>query len=222
LIKQLLERYIKDMTDHLFEMAERVLHKSDLDPNPFAQFRKWYEPALTKIPINPNSMTLATADKSGMPSARIVLLKDYDERGFVFYTNYESRKGRELEENPRAALVFYWNVLNMQIRIAGKVNKITREESEAYFRTRPKESQLGAWASKQSSVIESREALDRAYYELEAEYSGGDIPLPPFWGGFRLAPDTFEFWEGRTGRLHDRFRYTLQPNDQWLIERLSP
>lgn len=210
------------MNDHLVEMAEPVLHKSNLDPNPFAQFGKWYEPALTKIPINPNSMTLATADKDGVPSARIVLLKGYDENGFVFYTNYESRKGRELDENPLAALVFYWNVLNKQIRITGSVSRITREESEAYFRTRPKESQLGAWASKQSSVIESREALDQAFRDLEEKYNGDDIPLPPFWGGFRLAPDTFEFWEGRTGRLHDRFRYSRKPDGEWIIERLSP
>lgn len=210
------------MNDDNIDKAEAVLNKRDLATDPLDQFRSWYERALSSVSVDPNAMTLATATKDGVPSARIVLLKGYDQRGFVFFTNYESRKGRELEENPRGALVFYWRGLNRQIRITGTVEKTTQKESEEYFRTRSRDSRLGAWASNQSSVIESREALDQAFEKFEDLYPDDDVPLPPFWGGFRLKPDVFEFWEGRTGRLHDRFRYTRQPTGHWIMERLSP
>lgn len=210
------------MNNENIDPNEQVLRKDDLDSDPFALFRRWYERALSSVPIDPNAMTLATASKDGLPSARMVLLKGYDERGFVFFTNYESRKGRELEENPRASLVFYWRGLNRQIRITGTVGRTAQKESEEYFRTRSRDSRLGAWASKQSEVIESREALDQAFRDIEEKYPGDDIPLPTFWGGFRLTPNVFEFWEGRTGRLHDRFRYTRESNGEWTIERLSP
>jgi len=167
-------------------------------------------------------MTLATASKSGQPSARIVLLKGFDESGFVFFTNYSSQKGRELEENPCAALVFHWSALEQQVRIAGRVNKISREESEAYFRSRPWGSRVGAWASLQSEVIPNREGLDHRMEQLMVEYKDKDVPLPPCWGGFRVAPDSMEFWQGRPNRLHDRFRYTRLADNTWKIERLSP
>lgn len=198
------------------------LKESDLAPSPFQQFDKWFRQALeAKLP-EPNAMTLATAAGNGMPSARIVLLKGFDEEGFVFYTNYESRKGRELAENPQAALLFPWIELARQVAITGKVSRVSREESENYFHSRPEGSQLGAWASRQSEVISGREVLGIRFQQLKAEYENKPIPLPSYWGGFRLVPDSIEFWQGRPNRLHDRFRYTLQPDKNWLIERLSP
>lgn len=198
------------------------LRKKDLDPNPFKQFAKWFEDAEAAHPKLPNSMTLATADREGKPSARMVLLKGFDEDGFVFFTNYESRKGRELEENPNAALVFYWAALDRQVRVEGLVGKTSREESEAYFQTRPAQSRLSAWASKQSSDVDSREVLEDEMKRLTSEYQDEEIPLPPYWGGFRLVPTVIEFWQNRANRLHDRFRYTRQSDGPWLIERLSP
>ncbi|HKP87651.1 MAG TPA: pyridoxamine 5'-phosphate oxidase [Blastocatellia bacterium] len=198
------------------------LIESNVDRNPFKQFAKWYADAVESGLKLPNAMTLATATRDGKPSARMVLLKGFDDRGFTFYTNYESRKGRELEENPYAALVFYWPEFDRQVRITGTVTKTTREDSESYFRTRPVDSQLGAWASDQSRVIGSREVLEGRMRELMAEYEGGEVPLPPYWGGYRLAPAEIEFWQSRPGRLHDRLRYSLQPGGEWLIERLSP
>jgi len=152
----------------------------------------------------------------------MVLLKGFDESGFVFYTNYDSRKGDELAENPHAALVFYWAPLGRQIRIEGTVNRVTRQESEAYFRSRPLDSRLGAWASNQSEVITGREVLERRLSELEQEYKSGDVPLPPYWGGYRLAPDSIEFWQNRAGRLHDRIRYRRTGGNEWVMERLAP
>ncbi|HWP47416.1 MAG TPA: pyridoxamine 5'-phosphate oxidase [Candidatus Limnocylindrales bacterium] len=198
------------------------LNEQDLDPDPFKQFSKWFQQALEAQLLLPDAMTLATATREGKPSARIVLLRGFDERGFVFYTNYESQKGQELAENPYAALVFYWAELERQVRITGQVQKVTREESENYFRSRPLESRLSAWASRQSQVIPSREVLESKVEQLRAEFPNGNIPLPPDWGGFRLVPQTIEFWQGRPNRLHDRFRYTRQPDNSWLIERLAP
>jgi len=199
-----------------------VLFERDLDPDPIAQFGIWLEDARAAGIVFPETMALATADAVGRPSVRHVLLRGFDERGFVFYTNYESRKGRELADNPRAAVAFYWRELERQVCVTGTVERTTREESEAYFRSRPREARLGAWASRQSAVAASREELDDRYREIEQRYPGEDIPLPPHWGGFRLLPDTVEFWKGREHRLHDRIRYTRRPDGTWAIERLYP
>ncbi|MFL6274121.1 MAG: pyridoxamine 5'-phosphate oxidase [Blastocatellia bacterium] len=198
------------------------LNEALVDPDPIRQFARWFTDAsLTDIKL-PNAMTLATATADGSPAARVVLLKEFDAEGFVFYTNYESQKGRELAANPRAALCFYWPEIDRQVRISGSVTTTTREESEAYFHTRPVDSQLGAWASKQSAVIASREVLEERMRQLVREYEGGEVPLPPYWGGYRLAPEVIEFWQNRLSRLHDRLRYTRQAGGDWLIERLSP
>ncbi|HXG92480.1 MAG TPA: pyridoxamine 5'-phosphate oxidase [Blastocatellia bacterium] len=204
------------------DYSQPPLRKSDVDPNPLVEFQKWFNRAIEVVPILPNAMTLATATRDGVPSARTVLLKDYDERGFVFYTNYDSQKAKELEENPVATLLFYWPELERQVRITGRATRTTREESEEYFRTRPRDSQLSAWASRQSEVIASREVLQNKMAELVAEYEGREVPLPPNWGGYRVAAEVIEFWQGRPSRLHDRLRYTRQSDGEWLIERLSP
>jgi pyridoxamine 5'-phosphate oxidase len=198
------------------------LDESDLAPDPFQQFSRWFQQAIESGALEPNAMTLATATRNGAPSARMVLLKEVDERGFVFYTNYDSQKGRELAENPRAALVFYWANLSRQVRVVGEVARVTRKESLAYFRQRPLGAQLGALASRQSQVIPNREVLEQRVAELAAQYPEGDVPLPDDWGGYRLAPRAIEFWQGRPDRLHDRLRYTRAPDGRWVIERLSP
>ena len=198
------------------------LKESDLDPSPFSQFDKWFQQALAAELPEPNAMTLATATLDGKPSARVVLLKGFDTSGFVFFTNYESQKGRELSANPHAALVFYWIELERQVRLSGRVSRVSVEESEEYFRSRPAGSQLGAWVSRQSQVVSGRKSLEDKLEELTQEYQTKSIPLPPYWGGYRLAPEMIEFWQGRPNRLHDRLRYTLQPGNPWLIERLSP
>jgi len=198
------------------------LSEPNVDPSPFKQFEAWYKQAELSVPILPNAMTLATATRDGKPSARVVLLKDFDQNGFVFYTNYESQKGSELDENPQAAVCFYWAELGRQVRITGTVIRTTREESEAYFQTRPVDSQLGAWASNQSEVIVSREVLEDKMAELTAKYERDRIPLPPYWGGYRLAPCVFEFWQSRASRLHDRIRYRRLSDETWAIERLAP
>jgi pyridoxamine 5'-phosphate oxidase len=197
------------------------LNEKDADPNPFKQFEKWFKQAEAAVPILPNAMTLATAGRNGVPSARVVLLKDFDEHGFVFYTNYLSPKGKELSENAVASLCFYWAELGRQVRITGTVSGTSSEESEAYFHSRPVDSQLGAWASNQSEVISSREVLEARMEELVRTYEGTEIPLPPYWGGYRVAPLVLEFWQSRPSRLHDRLRYTRTEGD-WVIERLSP
>jgi len=202
--------------------TDRDLSERDLDPDPVEQFRRWLGAAVEAGVPMAEAMTLATATRDGRPSARHVLLRGLDERGFVFYTNYGSRKGRELAENPRAALAFLWKEVHRQVCVAGSVERLSREDSEAYFRTRPREARLGAWASRQSEVIASREELDARFERFDRTYPGEDIPLPPFWGGFRLTPHTIEFWQGREHRLHDRFRYTRQGDGGWVIERLSP
>lgn len=198
------------------------LDEADALADPFAQFQSWFADVLEADRHDPTAMTLATADREGRPSARIVLLKGYDERGFVFFTNYGSRKGRELEENPHAALVFYWPDFDRQVRVEGTVERATREESEEYFRSRPRGSRLGAWASPQSAVIAGREDLERRLREVEEKFLDGDVPPPDFWGGYRLRPEVIEFWQGRPSRLHDRLRYSRLPEGGWKIERLSP
>jgi pyridoxamine 5'-phosphate oxidase len=189
--------------------------------DPILQFQSWLKQATVAGISEPTAMTLATTAADGQPSARMVLLKDVSEDGFVFYTNYESQKGHELAANPRAALVFYWPHLERQVRITGAVVKTSRAESEAYFQTRPRGSQLAAWASSQSSVIPDRAVLEDRVKKLEAEYSGTGVPLPPNWGGYRLRPESIEFWQGKPNRLHDRLRYT-RDSDGWKIDRLAP
>jgi len=198
------------------------LRRADLGGNPIKQFAEWFQRALEANLPEPNAMTLATATKDGFPNARIVLLKAFDEHGFTFFTNYHSPKARELEENPRVALVFFWAPLERQVRITGSVSKVSREESDQYFHNRPVGSQLGAWASRQSEVLATRDDLDQRFAEVNRHYEGQIVPLPPYWGGYRVVPETIEFWQGRPSRLHDRFRYTRQPSGDWKIERLSP
>ena len=197
------------------------LTEGDLDPDPIRQFHHWFEAATLSAIPEPNAMVLATASPDGRPSARIVLLRGYDERGFVFFTNYDSRKGRELEANPHAALVFYWHDLERQVRVEGPVVQVSAEESDAYFQSRPAGSQLGAWASRQSEVIARSRDPGSPHSRLEIQYAGGPIPRPEHWGGYRVVPTVLEFWQGRPSRLHDRLRYTRSEGG-WLIERLAP
>ena len=199
------------------------LDRSDLNADPIEQFNLWFQQTLEADLIEPNAMTLATATSDGKPTARIVLLKGVSDRGFVFYTNYESQKGQQLIANPYAALVFLWDKLERQVRIEGRVEKLSSAESAEYFHSRPKASQLGAWTSDQSRVIPNREVLEKKQSELQKQYSGdATVPLPPHWGGFRVVPDRIEFWQGRPSRLHDRLVYDLQTDGSWQIERLSP
>jgi pyridoxamine 5'-phosphate oxidase len=221
------------------------LRRGDLESDPIVQFRKWFDQATGKRaggavrkffislykslllvtgtePMDINAATLATADQDGRPSARMVLLKGVDERGFIFFTNYESRKGRELGVNPHAALVFYWAGLERQVCVAGEAGKISQEESEAYFKTRPKGSRLAAWVSRQSEVVAGRAGIEALWKDLRARHSGDEVPMPPYWGGYVLSPSRIEFWQGRPSRLHDRFRYSKQPDRTWRIERLFP
>ncbi len=203
--------------------ARQSLSESDALPDPFAQFARWFDEAIQSQVVEPNAMTLATATPAGRPSARIVLLKGYDHQGFVFYTNYESHKGAELAANPQAALLFVWLDLERQIRIEGRVEKVAPEESLAYFQSRPKSSQIGAWASPQSKIIADRSVLEQASDRLQAEYADRDaLPLPPFWGGYRVRPDRIEFWQGRESRLHDRMCYHKLENGTWGMNRLAP
>jgi len=197
------------------------LSEEDLAADPIAQLRLWLDQAREVYPEEFTSMTLATVDREGRPSARVVLLKGLDERGLVFYTNYDSRKGQELAENPRAALVFYWAGLDRQVRIEGTVERTSREESESYFISRPLGSRLGAWVSPQSRPIAGRGELERRLREAEERF-GEAVPLPESWGGYRVRPETVEFWQGRPSRLHDRLCYSLQPGGGWRIERLAP
>ena len=205
-----------------YEHVGKGLRRSDLDPNPIGQFANWFTAAIEAGIGDVNAMSLATADRYARPSVRIVLLKSFDQDGFVFFTNYESAKGKQLEVNPYAALGFYWIELDRQIRISGKVEKTSRQESQVYFRSRPVGSQLGAWASRQSEIIDARRVLDARMAEMTERFGDKLIPLPPHWGGYRLKPDKMEFWQGRPNRLHDRFRYMRQPNGSWQIDRLAP
>jgi pyridoxamine 5'-phosphate oxidase len=199
------------------------LHRKDLCPDPFDQFRLWFEESVrTAGDREPNAMTLATASREGVPSARVVLLKGFSVQGVTFFTNYESRKAQQLAENPRAALNFHWPWLERQIQLEGLAQKVSREESKAYFDKRPIGSRLGAMVSRQSSVIESRATLEERLFALKEEYQAGHPPLPEFWGGYLLVPQRFEFWQGRENRLHDRFLYTPSADGGWKIDRLGP
>ena len=205
------------------EYTRAGLTESDAAPDPVEQFRRWFDEALAADLHEPNAMTVATATRDGRPSARVVLLKGFDERGFVFYTNYEGRKGRELEENPRAALLFYWGGLERQVRIEGRVRRVSEEESDAYFASRPRGSRLGAVASRQSRPVGSRELLEERLRESEGEHEGREVPRPDFWGGYRVEPENFEFWQGRENRLHDRLVYRRGAEKEgWGVERLQP
>jgi pyridoxamine 5'-phosphate oxidase len=197
------------------------LAEGDLTADPLGMFRAWFAEALAADPRDANAMTLATVDREGRPSARIVLLKGIDD-GFVFFTNYESRKGQDLAANPHAALVFFWPLLDRQVRVEGRVERTSRAESAAYFASRPLGARVGAWASHQSRVLAGREELEREVEEAAARFADGDVPLPDDWGGFRLLPSAVELWQGRPSRLHDRFRYERVSPEGWRIERLSP
>lgn len=203
------------------DYSRETLRQGTVDPDPFAQFSLWMNEALDSEILDATAMTLCTVDAECRPSARVVLLKAFDSTGFTFFTNYESQKARELAGNPNAVLHFFWPELERQLIIQGSAEKTTREVSEIYFKSRPLESRLSAWASKQSSVIESRKELEKRVEALRQEFDGEDIPVPPFWGGFRVTPVKFEFWQGRASRLHDRICYELL-NGEWRISRLSP
>jgi pyridoxamine 5'-phosphate oxidase len=211
-----------DPASSRYEHAADGLRRRDLDPDPIKQFGNWFTAAIEAGIRDVNAMSLATATPDAKPSVRIVLLKGFDQDGFVFFTNYESEKGVQLEQNPNAALGFYWIELDRQIRIGGSVTKTSREESQRYFHSRPLGSQLGAWASRQSDVIDGRRVLDGRMAEMSERYGKGPIPLPPHWGGYRLKPVTMEFWQGRPNRLHDRFRYSRRADGTWCIDRLAP
>ena len=204
------------------EYTQHGLSESEVDADPFAQFRAWFDHALAAQLPEPNAMTLATTTPDGKPSARVVLLKGFDQRGFVFYTNYHSRKGSEIEASGWAALVFFWPELERQVRVEGRVERVSPQESDDYFASRPAGSRLGAWASPQSQVIASRDVLEQRLSALTNQYADQDIPRPQHWGGYRVAPTAIEFWQGRPNRLHDRLRYRLSNDQRWLLERLAP
>lgn len=203
------------------DFAKQTLDELDVIDNPIDQFAKWFEEAVGAQVIDPNAMTLCSATKEGKPSARIVLLRNFSENGFVYYSNYNSRKGSEIADNPNCALLFFWPELERQIRIEGIVQKQSSEESDLYFNSRPRESKLGAWTSEQSKIISNREVLNKEYEKISLQYPDENVPRPPHWGGYLLKPSTIEFWQGRPNRLHDRILYRIE-NNNWKIERLAP
>ncbi len=209
-----------NLADIRTEYSKQSLNKKEVDKNAIVQFNKWFEEAIQSNVLEPNAMNLATVSTNGKPSARIILLKGLENDAFVFYTNYESQKGKELVENPYAALTFFWPELERQVRITGIVEKVSEETSEKYFHSRPRKSQLGAWASKQSTVVKKREIITNFLQKYITEFAQ-EVPRPPFWGGYQLTPDSIEFWQGRPSRLHDRIRYTKE-DGKWIIERLAP
>lgn len=212
----------KSIADLRVDYKRHSLSEQDVAGHPMQQFDRWWQEAMNSDIYEVNAMTLATASADGLPAARIVLLKDYSDAGFVFYTNYNSFKGQQLEENPRACLVFFWKELERQVRITGLIEKVSAAESDAYFTSRPISSRIGAWASPQSQPIDSRKVLEDKETELKQAFEGKEIPRPLHWGGYRVRPVTIEFWQGRPSRLHDRIQYTLEENGQWKIERLAP
>jgi pyridoxamine 5'-phosphate oxidase len=212
----------KSIADLRNEYSSQTLLENDVAADPIAQFQKWWDQVLASEISEPNAMTLASASADGFPSARIVLLKGFDERGFVFYTNYKSYKALQLEENPKACLVFFWKELERQVRISGIVARVSEEESDVYFNSRPVGSRIGAWASPQSQPIENREWLEQVFENKKEEFRHGKVPRPPHWGGYLVKPVIVEFWQGRFSRLHDRIQYTLNENGDWKIERLAP
>ena len=211
-----------NLTEMRRNYAERSFDLADLDHNPFVQFDQWMRAAIESQLLEPNAMALATVGPDRQPTLRTVLLKGFDERGFVFYTNYESLKARQISANPKVALLFQWLPLERQVTITGQAEKISTAESLGYFLSRPRESQIGAWASRQSEIISTRSILEGKFAEMKAKFASGQIPLPSFWGGYRVKPETIEFWQGRPNRLHDRFRYARTTQNEWQISRLMP
>jgi pyridoxamine 5'-phosphate oxidase len=213
---------LPDLSAIRTDYARAGLHERDLDPSPLKQLQHWLRDAIDAGHPEPTAMTLATVTPDGEPAARVVLLKGLDDSGLTFFTHYTSDKGRDLEANPRACINFFWVLLERQVRIAGRVSKVTREESDLYFKSRPRESQLGAWASRQSEVLAGREDLEARLAAERERFGEGEIPCPPTWGGYRVVIDRLELWQGRPSRLHDRLRYTRIDDRRWNIERLSP
>lgn len=217
---------MEDITNYLNSVRRdysgKQLDAASVNPDPFKQFEQWFEEAVGAQVLDPNAMTLATASSSGKPSARIVLLRGIDSGGFNFYTNYDSKKGTDIIQNPSVALTFFWVELNRQVRVEGNVEKLSLENSKAYFASRPRESQIAAWASEQSEQIQNREELEERFKEYEKKFEGAEVPCPENWGGFSVKPTMIEFWQGRPNRMHDRIVYTLDENGSWPIKRLAP
>ncbi len=217
-----MEKVTVDLADLRREYRMQPLRRSDLNSDPLLQFNRWFEEASHAESMDANAMSIATVAANGQPTVRTVLLKYYDQEGFVFYTNLESNKAKDLDGNPRASLLFYWSELHRQVIINGNASRISAAENVRYFMRRPRDSQLGAWVSRQSHVISSRAVLEQKFSEMKQKFARGEVPLPSFWGGYRICPTSIEFWQGRENRLHDRFRYSCANDDDWNIERLAP